>query len=220
MNVTIAIPAYTGKICMGTMRSLINDLMLLVDRGDTFTLVDNIGSAYIADCRGAIATNFYYSDSDCLVFVDDDVAWQSGALLKLIDHPVDLVGGIYPYRVDKLNFPVKYLDKPELWADPETGLLEVACLPTGFMKISRNCINKMVEAYPQRYYHDAAKDELFYDLFGHIVIDDKKYGEDYSFCMRWAKIGGKVWCDPEIAMAHIGLKVFKGHLGNWLRNRS
>ena len=62
MHVTIAIPAYTGQIYMGTMRSLLNDIVKLIDRGDTFTLIDNIGSAYIADCRGAIATNFYYSD--------------------------------------------------------------------------------------------------------------------------------------------------------------
>ena len=43
---------------MATMRSLVNDLVMLVSRGDTFTLIDDIGSAYIADCRGAIASNF------------------------------------------------------------------------------------------------------------------------------------------------------------------
>mgnify|MGYP003346895562 CR=1 FL=1 len=177
------------------------------------------GSAYIADCRGAIASNFLKTDSDCLVFVDSDVAWEKGALLKLIDHKVDLVGGIYPYRIDDLGFPIKYLDKPELWADPETGLLEVAAIPTGFMAISRNCLEQMVKAYPEQYFHDGAKDNLFYDLFAHIADGDKKYGEDYSFCFRWSKIGGKVWCDPEIKMGHTGNKTFVGHFGDWLRNR-
>ena len=110
---------------MATMRSLVNDLVMLVARGDKFTLIDDIGSAYIADCRGAIASNFLKTDSDCLVFVDSDVAWEKGALLKLIDHKVDLVGGIYPYRIDDLGFPIKYLDKPELWADPEIGRAHV-----------------------------------------------------------------------------------------------
>ena len=76
---------------MATMRSLVNDLVMLVARGDKFTLIDDIGSAYIADCRGAIASNFLKTDSDCLVFVDSDVAWEKGALLRLVDHPVDLV---------------------------------------------------------------------------------------------------------------------------------
>jgi hypothetical protein len=219
LHITIAIPAYTGSVYMATMRSLVNDLVMLVSRGDTFTLIDDIGSAYIADCRGAIASNFLKTDSDCLVFVDSDVAWEKGALLRLVDHPVDLVGGVYPYRVDELGFPIKYLEKEELWADPETGLLEVAAIATGFMKISRNCLEKLVEAYPEQYFHDGAKDNLFYDLFAHIAEGDKKYGEDYSFCFRWSKIGGKVWCDPEIKMGHTGNKTFVGHFGNYLRNR-
>jgi hypothetical protein len=91
LHITVAIPAYTGTIYIATLRSLINDLVMLVARGDTFTLIDDIGSANIADCRGAIASNFLKTDSDCLVFVDSDVAWEKGALLRLVDHKVDLV---------------------------------------------------------------------------------------------------------------------------------
>ena len=57
-HVMIAIPAYTGTIHMGTMRSLMTDLITLIRRGDKFTLVDDQGNALIADCRGIIATNF------------------------------------------------------------------------------------------------------------------------------------------------------------------
>lgn len=217
----IAMPAYTGVVCMGTMRSLMTDLINIVSRGDRFTFVDDIGNALIADCRGVIATNFYHSDCDELVFIDSDVAWEAGALLRLIDHPVDLVAGIYPTRADPIKYPVAYLDKPELWADPETGLLEVAHVPTGFMKISRNCIKKMIQAYPQTFHHDMAKDKKFWPLFESYIDHDLgwKYGEDFSFCKKWKEIGGQVWCDPEIKMGHIGLKVFEGHLGNWLKSR-
>ena len=222
-HVMIAIPAYTGTVHMGTMRSLLTDLMELIKRGDKFTLVDDIGNALIADCRGVIATNFYHSDCDELVFIDSDVAWEAGALLKLIDHPVDFVGGIYPQRVDPLAWTVKYLPKDELWADPETGLLEVEAIPGGFTKISRNCITKMIQAYPQQFYHHKCKDNKFYALFDSYIEKkdgiSHKYGEDYSFCYRWINIGGKVWCDPEIGMGHIGNNIFQGHLGNYLKNR-
>jgi hypothetical protein len=220
-HIMIAIPAYTGTVHMGTMRSLFTDLIELIKRGDKFTLVDDIGNALIADCRGVIATNFYHSDCDELVFIDSDVTWEAGALLKLIDHPVDLVAGIYPVRAEPLRYNVRYLDKPELWADPQTGLLEVECVPAGFMKISRNCIEKMIEAYPNQYFHGESKTKEFYPLFDYFVNEEMKYkwGEDYSFCIRWRNIGGQVWIDPEIGMGHIGLKVFQGHLGNYLRNR-
>jgi hypothetical protein len=118
---------------------------------------------------------------------------------------------------------VKYLDRPELWADPVTKLLEVEAIPAGFTKFSRNCIEKMIEAFPEKYYHASAKDNEFYPLFDSFVVDRDgikfKHGEDYSFCYRWLSIGGKIWIDPEIGMGHVGLKVFEGHLGNYLRNR-
>ena len=220
-HIMVAIPAYTGVIHMGTLRSLMTDLIDLVKRGDRFTLVDDIGNALIADCRGVIVTNFYHSDCDELVFIDSDVTWEKGALLRLIDHPVDLVAGIYPIRAEPPRYNVRYLDKPELWADPNTGLLEVECVPAGFMKISKNCVEKMIKTYSNQYFHNESKTKEFYPLFDYFADEEKKYkwGEDYSFCIRWRKIGGQVWVDPEIGMGHIGLKVFEGHLGNYLRNR-
>ena len=219
MHIMIAIPAYTGTVHMATMRCLMNDIIELIKRGDRFTLVDDIGNALIADSRSVIATKFYESDCDCLIFIDNDVAWQAGGLLKLIDAPKDLVVGVYPRRRDPIEYPIHYLDKPELWADPETGLLEVKSVPTGFMKISRNCIRQMILAYPEQHFYTAERDKKFWPLFDHIFEDGFKWGEDFSFCIRWRKIGGQVWADPEIGMAHVGYKMFQGHLGNWLRNR-
>ena len=218
-HIMIAIPAYTGVVHMGTMRALINDTLELVKRGDRFTLVDDIGNALIADSRGVIATRFWESDCDDLIFVDSDVTWEAGALLKLVDAPVDLVAGVYPARRDPIFYPLHYLEKEELWADPETMLLEVKSVATGFMKISRNCIAKMIEAYPEKHYYTAERDQQFYPLFDHVFEDGYKWGEDYSFCIRWRNIGGQVWIDPEIAMGHVGYKIFQGHLGNYLRNR-
>ena len=99
-HIMIAIPAYTGVVHMGTMRSLLNDTLELVKRGDRYTLVDDIGNALIADSRGIIATRFLESDCDQLSFVDSDVTWEGGALVKLVDAPVDLVAGVYPGRRD------------------------------------------------------------------------------------------------------------------------
>lgn len=215
----IAMPAYTGVVHMGTMRSLFTDLIALIKRGDTFTFIDDIGNALIADSRGIIATRFLESDADMLIFIDSDVAWEEGALLRLIDAPVDLVAGIYPYRRDPIEYPVHYLDKPELWADPETGLLEVKSVATGFTKFSRNCLEMMVKEYPEKHIYSSDRTKTFYPLFEHIFEDGYKWGEDYSFCIRWRKIGGKVWIDPEMKMGHIGNKIFQGHLGNWLKSR-
>ena len=216
----VAIPAYTGTIHLGTMRSLMTDLLSLKERGDEFEVHDECGNALIADARAVIVAQFLASDCDVLVFVDSDVCWEAGALVKLVDHKADMVAGIYPQRRDPIVYNVKWSDKAELWADPETGLLEVAGVPAGFMKLSRGMLERMVEQYPDsEFYAEATPDKKAWALFADYRIGKHKMGEDYAFCRRWTDMGGKVWIDPEIRMGHVGNKTFDGHLGNWLRTR-
>jgi hypothetical protein len=219
MHVMVAIPAYTGTIHLGTMRSLFTDLLSLQARGDSWTLHDECGNALIADARALIVAQFLASDADTLVFIDSDVCWEAGALLKLVDYPVDMVAGIYPQRRDPINYCVKWdTSKTELIA--ENGLLQVEGVPAGFMKLSRKQLESMVEQYPDtEFYVESAPDQKAWALFADYRIGKHKMGEDYAFCRRWTDMGGKVWIDPEIKMGHIGNKTFQGHLGDYLRNR-
>jgi hypothetical protein len=219
MHVMVAIPAYTGTIHLGTMRSLFTDLLSLQARGDSWTLHDECGNALIADARALIVAQFLASDADTLVFIDSDVCWEAGALLKLVDYPVDMVAGIYPQRRDPINYCVKWdTSKTELIA--ENGLLQVEGVPAGFMKLSRKQLESLVEQYPDtEFYVESAPDQKAWALFADYRIGKHKMGEDYAFCRRWTDMGGKVWIDPEIKMGHIGNKTFQGHLGDYLRNR-
>lgn len=220
-HVWIAIPAYTGQIHLSTMRSIIADMLALADRGDKVTIFDESGNAMIGDCRGLIVSQFLAGDGTDLVFVDSDVSWAAGSLLKLVDQPVDFVAGLYPQRRDPINFCVQWLqDRPELQADPATKLLEVEGVPAGFMRCSRAMLEKMIAHYADTQFHcEQAPDNTAYDLFGAYRIGRIKFGEDYSFCRRWRDIGGKVWIDPEIRMGHCGYKTFVGSAGEWLRDK-
>lgn len=218
MHVMVAIPAYTGTIHLGTMRSLFTDLLALQARGDVWSLHDECGNALIADARALIVAQFLDSPADVLVFIDSDVCWEAGALLKLLDHDVGMVAGIYPQRKDPINYCVKWINKPELHA--VNGLLEVEGVPAGFMKLSRKQLESMVEQYPDsEFFVENAPNQKAWALFADYRIGRHKMGEDYSFCKRWTDMGGKVWIDPEIKMGHTGNKTFYGHLGEYLRNR-
>jgi len=186
------------------MRSLLTDLLALTARGDGFVLNDEAGNTEISMAREAIVTRFIESDCTDLVFVDDDVCWQSGALLKLLDCKVDMVAGIYPKRTEPLEWPVQWLDADGLYA--VNGLLEVLSAPTGFLRLSRDCLEQMHENFGST-------------MFDNIRHDTGRYSEDISFCTRWRSIGGRIWVDPEINMSHIGMHGFSGCLGDWLRAR-
>jgi hypothetical protein len=220
-HVFIAIPAYTGQLHMATVRSLMTDIIALIQRGDKFTLYDDCGSALIGDTRGVLVAQFLASDADVMVFLDNDICWEAGALLKLIDHPVDCVAGGYRHRRDPESYSIVWrTDVAQLHADPQTGLLEVWGVPAGFLKLSRKMLIEMVEQYPDtEFYAEQAPNKKAWALFDPYRIGKHKMGEDIAFCRRWRDMGGKVWLDPEIKMGHIGFKTFEGHIGNWLRNR-
>lgn len=218
MRVMVAIPAYTGTIHLGTMRSLFTDLQELNVRGIEWRLHDECGNALIADARALIVAQFLDSGFDQLVFVDSDVCWQAGAMVKLIDHPGDMVAGIYPQRRDPIAYCVKWKGD-DLWAD-ENGTLAVDGVPFGFVKLRRDMLLKMVEQYPDsEFYVENAPGEKAWALFADYRIGRHKMGEDYAFCRRWTDMGGEVLIDPEISMGHVGYKTFHGHIGNWLKDR-
>jgi hypothetical protein len=219
-HVWIAIPAYTGTIHLATMRSIIADMLKLAERGDRVTIFDESGNAMIGDCRGLIVSKFLDEDGTHLVFVDSDVTWEAGALLKLVDYDVDFVAGLYPQRRDPINYCCQWIqERKEL--ELEDGLIEVAGVPAGFMCLSRPMLEKMVAHYADTQFHcDQAPNKTAYDLFGPYRIGRIKFGEDYSFCKRWRDLGGKVWIDPEIRMGHVGYKTFVGSVGEWLKERT
>lgn len=230
-NVWIAIPAYTGTIHLGTMRSLITDMLMLVERGDRVHIFDESGNAMIADCRALIVAKFLEGDGTDLVFLDSDVCWEAGKLVKLVDDPVDFRVGIYPQRKDPIGYCVRWdQSKPELIADPKTGLLGIDGAPAGFMVLSRACLERMTERYSElSTWNGEVASRKYCALFDPYWMNDVplptggrgslKLGEDYSFCQRWIDIGGRIWVDPEIKMGHVGYKTFCGSLGDWLRER-
>jgi hypothetical protein len=216
-HVVIAIPAYSGTIHLGTMRSLILDVTALMQRDDNISIDDECGNTDIADARSAIVARFLKGNGTDLVFVDHDVMWEEGALLKLVDYPVDFVAGVYPRRAEPIEYSVRYLDQKEIMADVQTGLIEVAGVAAGFMRCSRAMLERMVGDYAGLNY--VRQEKTYCGLFDAYRLDDRKLSEDYSFCQRWRDIGGKVWIDPEIKMGHVGSKVFTGHFGQWLKGR-
>lgn len=205
---------------MGTMRLLMAETLGFMQAGWTWDLFDIQGCSLMDTARNLMVSTMLGRGFDDIIMIDDDVVWEPGALIKLLNKPVDLVAASYRHRADPETYPVRWLeDRDELWADPETGLLEVEGVATGCLRISRAAALRLTEA--AEWYNDSrAPEGRSWRIFGRILDDEHNlYGEDYSLCKLWRSIGGKVWLDPEIRMGHIGFKTFEGKIGDWLRGR-
>lgn len=222
-NIFLAIPAYDGKLHWETVHSIINEMMVASGAGYKIKLVIHPGNSIIQRARNLLLIQFLESDCTHILFVDSDVAWPAGkgcTLAKDNTEKVGIVGGAYPVRCEPERYMVRYLDKPELHADPETGFLEVEGLPGGFLCIRRDVVQSLVEQNPHLVYEEpGATDKKAYLLFDMPLENGQHWGEDMWFCRLARKCGFKVWLAPEINFLHIGYKAFAGSIGRWLLNR-
>jgi predicted O-methyltransferase YrrM len=219
-NVFIAVPSYTGKVDNGLLESLLHSIPKLQAAGIGFEFFMLSYNCHVDDGRNAIVRDFLRSKCDQLVFIDADVSWAPGTLLKLIQHDRDVVAGVYPKRtLHDQKFPVLVEPGKDLQADAD-GLVEVAGAPTGFMKIKRQVLEKFVEANKHRQYRSAGDDPSIppYTLiFERELAEGQRYSGDYNFCRLWRKMGGKIFVDPEMFLTHTGEVEFEGTLGDYWR---
>lgn len=211
-HVMIAVPAYTGTVHLGCMRSIVSDVLRLVTRGDLVTLNDQVYDAEIDTARARIVSEFLASKCTHLVMVDSDLCWEAGGITKLVDHTGkgrDFVCGAYPHRRDPITWPLHLLETRTL----VDGLLEIKACPGGFIALTRYGLETMVERYADLRFASSKTTHPIWALFDHVWDGETRLSEDLSFCARWRDLGRPIWLDPTLTVGHIGHKLFTGRLG-------
>jgi hypothetical protein len=212
-----AVPAYTGSVLCQTAQCLMEEYSDALRRGWRFNTAFHIGNSMITRARNALVAHFLTTDSTDLFFVDSDLAWERGAMCRLLEHPVDMVCGAYPKRTEPLEWPLMLREDKNIAVDAKTGLIEVAAAPGGFMRISRSLVENMVRAHPELAYTEPfAPGGVAMSLFDFGRQGRNYIGEDYVFCQRVRAQGGRVWIDPDIQFEHIGQKSMKGRFKDWV----
>lgn len=208
----IAVPAYDG-ISAPFVASLHRSLCELPHRLDMEIFS---GNCHVDDGRNRLVRDFLETDCEQLVFLDVDVAWQPADLKKLIEYERDIVAGVYPRRADEQPFPVKPLPG-ERWSDTD-GLVEVAGVPTGFLKVRRGVFETLSGAAAHhRSSDDAPGRRTIPIIFERALNGDSRVGGDIEFCRKARAAGFKVYVDPMMELGHQGTKLYQGSLGTWWR---
>lgn len=218
MRISVGLPLYDGKTTYQQMGCLLTEILIADKAGHTLNVRVLPACTNLAMGRNQLVKEFMESEDDRLVFLDADVTFEPGSLVKLAQLPEDFVGGIYRYKKEKEDYPLSFLDKPELWAN-EHGLLEVRMVPTGFLALSRNVFERFSAAHPGREYDNYG--DKTYCYFQIPYFDGSLFTEDAYFCKEWREMGGQIFMDPELTLSHWqGNIEFKGHIGNWLKRNA
>lgn len=222
-KIYLAQPSYTGRPEMESFHCLLEAVQGLQAAGHEVRLKFTVGNGLIHHARDRFVADFLTTDCTDLVMLDDDLVWEDGAILRLLSHDVDVVGGVYPKKETPICFPVKSIAGEDIRAD---GLMRVRMLPGGFMRFSRACLEKMTAHYSNLAYRDAAvPGEKNCALFLPELRpmgdgDNELWGEDFMFCRRWTEMGGEVWADTLLNFKHIGRASYQARYYDYLTGQA
>lgn len=211
-KVMIAAPSHDGMITVWHASSLSETCKIGLTRDINVFCIYMSYDALVQRARNDIIQLALETEVDDLVFIDCDVDWEPEDFFKLLDHDADLIGGAYPKKSDKETYPVK-LGKNG-FAKNSLGLIEVDGLPMGFTRITKNALQMIWNVSKE--YKETHKEKSIRMIFD-IEIDESGYlvSEDISFCKKWKELGGKVYLDPSINLAHVGTKRWIGNFSRW-----
>lgn len=217
MFVLFATPCLTHQIHLDHFASFVDTHDLLVAKGIQHRATHIGGLPFIDHARNILCNRFLHEfpEATDLFFLDDDIGWPPEAVLRLLEHDVDVVAGVYPFKQDEGGFPASILaDQTTHQPLERNGLIRAAHVPAGFLRLRRSVIRRMAEGQPT--YPFRRSDgviEITSNIFrtGYDETTGERLGEDVDFCWRWAAMGGEMWIDPDIQFSHVGRKRWHGN---------
>lgn len=237
-NVLLGTPCYGGLVTHVYMESILKMVAYGATQNVMFTLGMLAHDSLVPRARNKLMAKFLDTPNlTHLFFIDADLGFPPEAIKRMIDLDEDVVAGMYPLKVIHWPQVAKKAGAETAETLPASGLnyVGIPCkgdereekngfvtgeyAGTGFMLIKREAALKMVEAYPetkfktaQTYPPEKNPSDNNYNLFDCIV--DPETGtylsEDFTFCHRWRKLGGKIWLDRETTLSHIGGYTYTG----------
>jgi hypothetical protein len=232
----VATPCYGGLVHQRYMQSAI-DLLQTCPAHGVRVSIELLGyDSLITRSRNALVAKFLDTESAThLLFVDADISFDAGHVLRMLRFDQDVVAGMYPLKmilwddaaIERVragelpdSAPLRYVGVACEGAegDSRDGFVTGVYAGTGFMLIRRGVFRRMIEAFPETRYTAAhtqpepSSSPNQYALFDCMIDPATGHylSEDYAFCQRWRSIGGTLWLDTRGELTHIGTHEFEG----------
>jgi hypothetical protein len=200
-----------------------------------FTVDDSL----ITRSRNTLLTHFLDAEAAThLMFIDADIGFDPEQVHRLLALEEEVVAGMYPVKVidwakmraaagastteeELRESGLHFVGVPCAGSEREerSGFVTGVYAGTGFMMIKRSAIDRMIAAYPETRYRvlhtapaPAHPSPHLYNLFDCMIEPETGayLSEDFTFCHRFRRIGGKIWLDTESRLRHVGVMEFKG----------
>jgi len=197
------------------LKSLEDSIQLLDEAGFDHGAVFTVGAPYISHNRATMTRKAMDAKADIVVYIDHDVSWNPPDLLHLIQTKGDVVAGTYRFKKDEETYMGTILTDARGYPQcRDDGCISAQWMPAGFLKITKEGVDKFMRAYPELVYGPRYNPSI--DLFNHGAHEGLWYGEDYSFSRNYTAKCGPIWIVPDLNLTHHSSD--KAYPGNFHRH--
>jgi glycosyltransferase involved in cell wall biosynthesis len=215
VRVVFCVPSLNGPT-EPLIAAMEQSLPLVRGAGWEAKFVQEINNPYISAARATMLRKALDGSADVVVFLDYDLSWDAGDLLKLIETPGEVVAGLYRFKKDEEEYMGAWdtdpTGRPRLRDD---GCIIASRVSAGFLKITRAGVERFMRAYPALCYGSPINPSV--DLFNHGAHEGVWWGEDYAFSRRWLACGGELAVIPDLNLNHHApAQAYPGNLHQFL----
>ena len=214
-HIHFGIPCYGGQITEPCFTSFLKFILIAQRVGLNWSLDTMVNESLVTRARNNLMAKMMTNPAAThFMFIDADIRFRAEDILAMLVTEKDVIGGLYP----KKSLPISYVINVAPGTKIENGIFKVDTMGTGFMLFKRHVYEKLIKAHPEcKYVDDVGLGKQFepnmYSIFDTIIDEKGHYlSEDWTFCRRWAAIGGETYAHAGVLLNHSGFYEFAGDL--------
>lgn len=216
-RICVAIPAYTCEVHVRLLESLTAAWMYCLYHGVELELKVAARFSLVQYARNYLVQQFLDDDSYThLMWLDSDLGFDPRAIMQLLDHDKDVVGGVYPVK----SFPTWFPYEAAGDGEHRNRLHKAKMLPNGFMLCKREAVQAVADKAPRFTLTHAGQEFDTAHIFDLVLEDARLLGEDLIFCRKLQDAGFDVWADPDIDFRHCGMMEWGGNLARTIESEA
>jgi hypothetical protein len=215
VHVHFGIPCYGGQITEPCFTSFLRFILMASRSGLQWSLDTMVNESLVTRARNNLMAKMMTNTAAThFMFIDADIRFQPEAIFMMLASDKDVIGGLYP----KKALPIQYVINVKPGTIIQNDIFPVDTMGTGFMMFKRHVYEKLCAAHPEcKYVDDVGLGKQYEPTMFSIFdteIDEKGHylSEDWTFCRRWAKIGGEIYAHAKVLLNHSGHYEFAGDL--------
>lgn len=209
-KVLIGTPCYSGSVDVWYANSLVNTIKLAIDKDIDIIPMWVSFDALLQRARNDTIHIALETECDDIIWIDSDIEWKPEWIFRLLEYPVDVVGGTYRKKGSKEEYVFRRLGKPTY---NHMGLQEVDGLGTGFVRLNRKAMQYLWDV--SKPYIDPKDNKERRMIFDVVIENNQMISEDIHAFNKLKAGNFSIYLDPDMTCNHIGPYKFEGDFRKW-----